>query len=120
MSPPKRALFSLNLDTEADHVHRRVTDFSKEGTDRVKILETKGPTHTHADLTYATKPFERLVDRTVNEVLDETGKKVHFAEGEITYSSNSAERQRDGTSKLNVVSKPKRRQIEAKYDTSEL
>lgn len=119
MAPPKRALFSLNLDSDADHVYQRVEDKSEEGTDRVKILETKGPTTAHSDLKFVTKPFENLVNRTVDGVIEGTGKKVHSAEGELTYSSERSEK-RESNSRLNVVSKTKRRNIENKYDTSEI
>ncbi|KAI8938446.1 hypothetical protein NX059_004338 [Plenodomus lindquistii] len=120
MAPPKRSLISLNLDTDADHVHQRVTHHNKDGDDSIKVLETTGPTHSHSDFSYVTKPFEKVVNRAVNDVVDGTGKKVHSAEGSVSYSSSSTERRRDGSSRLNVVSKPKRRAIENKYDTSEL
>lgn len=102
MAPPKRALFSLNLDTDADHIHQRISHHNKD------------------DLAYITKPFENAVNKTVNDVVDGTGKKVHTAEGKISYSSHSTERRRDANSNLNIVSKPKRRALENKYDTSEL
>jgi ribose 5-phosphate isomerase B len=119
MTPPKRALFSLNLDSDADHVYQRVSDHSKEGTDRVKVLETKGPTHGHTDLTYVTRPFEKTVNRVVNDVITGSGKKVHSAEGELTYSTESSS-SRTGNSRLNVKNKSRRRALEEKYDTSEL
>ncbi|KAH7379637.1 hypothetical protein BKA66DRAFT_571449 [Pyrenochaeta sp. MPI-SDFR-AT-0127] len=119
MAPPKRALFSLNLDSDADHVYQRVNEHSDQGTDKVKILETRGPTTAHSDLKFVTKPFENLVNRTVDGVIEGTGKKVHSAEGELTYSSERSER-KENRSRVNVVSKTKRRNIENKYDTSEL
>ncbi|KAL6711030.1 hypothetical protein ACN47E_006905 [Coniothyrium glycines] len=119
MAPPKRALFSLNLDTDADRVYQRVEDHSEAGTDRVKVIETKGSTHGHTDLTYITKPFESTVNRAVNDVVDGTGKKVHSAQGELTYSTESSS-SRTGSSNLNVKSKARRRALEEKYDTSEL
>jgi hypothetical protein len=119
----KRALFSLNLDTDADHVYQKVTDNSKEGEERVKVIESKGPTHGHTDLSYVTKPFEKTVNRAVNEVVKGSGKKVHSAEGNLTYSTERRTgKNEEGREKsnLNVVSKTKRRNIERKYDTSEL
>ncbi|EMD63142.1 hypothetical protein COCSADRAFT_359344 [Bipolaris sorokiniana ND90Pr] len=89
MAPPKRALFSLNLDTDADHVYQRVEDHSKPSDERIKVLETKGATHGHTDLSFVTKPFEKTVNRAVENVLD--GKKVVSKEGEITYSTTSSE-----------------------------
>jgi ribose 5-phosphate isomerase B len=123
--PPKekRALFSLNLDTDADHVYQKVTDHNE---DRVRVIESKGPTHGHSDLSYVTKPFEKTVNRAVNDVVEGSGKKVHSAKGSLSYSTQRTERRsgkeetdRDG-SRLNIVSKAKRRNIERKYDTSEL
>ena len=119
MPPPKRAVFSLNLDSSADHVHERVEDGSEKGTDRFKVIESKGPTTTHSDIRYVAKPFENLVNRTVNDVLEGSGKKVNSAEGQVSYSTRRSEKS-EGKSRLNVVSKLKRRSIEEKYDTSEL
>ncbi|KAI4955067.1 hypothetical protein J4E91_000923 [Alternaria rosae] len=96
MAPPKRALFSLNLDTDADHVYQKVEDHSKDGTDRVKVIESKGPTHGHTDLSYVTKPFEKTVNRAVNEVIEGSGRKVHSAEGHVSYSTNRTERRGGG------------------------
>ena len=141
MAPPKRALFSLNLDTDADHVYQKVEDHSKDGDERVKVLESKGPVSGHTDLSVLTRPFEKTVNRAVDEVLDGTGKRVQRAEGEVRYSSSSTASRKGGTrgtlrdrrednsdeeegkekrGNLNVVSKSKRRGIEKKYDTSEL
>jgi len=128
---PKRALFSLNLDTDADHVYQKVEDHSKDGQDSVRVLESKGPTRGHTDLSYITRPFEKTVNRAVDEVIEGTGKKVHSAKGELSYSTSATnETRRSGTSRdaeaaeersiVNVVSKAKRRNIERKYDTSEL
>jgi ribose 5-phosphate isomerase B len=127
--PPKekRALFSLNLDTDADDVYQKVTDHNDKGEERVKVIESKGPTHGHTDLSYITKPFEKTVNRAVNGVVEGSGKKLHSAEGSLSYSTQRTER-RSGNqtqedrenSRLNVVSKAKRRDIERKYDTSEL
>jgi hypothetical protein len=128
--PPKdkRALFSFNLDTDADHVYQKVTDHNDKGEERVKVIEGKGPTHGHTDLSYVTKPFEKTVNRAVNEVVGGGSgkKKVHGAEGSLSYSTTRTER-RGGKEEddrerrnINVVSKIKRRNIQRKYDTSEL
>lgn len=137
MAPPKRALFSLNLDTDADRIYQRVEDHNKHGDERVKVLETKGPTRGHTDLSFVTKPFENTVNRAVEEVIDGTGKRIVSKEGEITYSTSSSSSRTKGRSSvrrhddedddesqersnLNIVSKSKRRALENKYDTSEL
>jgi ribose 5-phosphate isomerase B len=116
---PKRALFSLNLDSDADHIYQRVDEHSKEGTDRVKIIETKGPSHTHTDLSYITKPFENIVNRTVDGVIEGTGKKVHSAQGEIHYNTESSS-STSSRRTINVKNNSRRKKIEEKYDTSEL
>ncbi|EFQ85496.1 hypothetical protein PTT_19559 [Pyrenophora teres f. teres 0-1] len=87
---PKRALFSLNLDTDADHVYQKVQDHSKDGEDSVRVLESKGPTRGHTDLSYITRPFEKTVNRAVDEVIDGSGKKVHSAKGKLSYSTSSS------------------------------
>ena len=124
--PPKakRALFSLNLDTDADHVYQKITDHNEEGQERVKVIESKGPTHGHSDLSYITKPFEKTVNRAVNDVIEGSGKKVHSADGQLSYSTSHSETRTENNdkerSRLNIVSKAKRRTLERKYDTSEL
>ncbi|KAF1980200.1 hypothetical protein BU23DRAFT_576247 [Bimuria novae-zelandiae CBS 107.79] len=89
---PKRALFSLNLDNNADHIYQRVEDHNKEGKYKVKVLESTGPTVGNTNLSFVTKPFEQVVNRTVEGVIDGTGKKVHSAEGEIHTSIDKSEK----------------------------
>lgn len=115
---PKRALFSLNLDSNADHIYQRVEDHNKEGKDKIKVLESTGPTVGNTSLAIVTKPFEQAVNRTVEGVIDGTGKKVHSAEGEIHYDVNKSEK---GTSTRTVkVHKKPGKSIEDQYDTSDL
>lgn len=110
MPPPKRTVFSLNLDTATSPV-------SKDGA---RPIDSTAPSHTHSDLQYVTKPFENLVNRTVNEVVEGTGKTVNKAEGKLSYSSTETPKQKSDRGTLNITSKLKRRNIERKYDTSEL
>ena len=116
--PPKRALLSLNVDSQAEHVYQRVNDHSKPG-EKTKVIETTGPTVGHTDLQYLSKPSEKLVNRTVQGVEKETGKKVTSAEGELTYSS---QRSTTGTSTKHTVKDSTRtkHRIEKLYDTSDL
>ncbi|KAF2242966.1 hypothetical protein BU26DRAFT_570380 [Trematosphaeria pertusa] len=120
MAPPKRALFSLNLDSNADHIYQRVEDHNKEGTDKVKVLESSGPTHGNTNLSFVTKPFEEAVNRTVEGVIEGTGKKVHSAEGELTYDINKSEQETSSGSRTVKVHKKGRKKIEDSYDTSDL
>ncbi|KAJ8112481.1 hypothetical protein OPT61_g5155 [Boeremia exigua] len=114
---PKRALFSLNVDSETDHIYHRVNDHSKPG-EKTKVIETSGPTVGHTDLQFVSKPFEKLVNRTVEGVEEATGKKVHSAEGELTYSS---QRSSTGTGRKTVKDSTRtKRRIEKLYDTSDL
>lgn len=118
MAPPKRALFSLNLDSNADHVYQRVEDHNKEGAAKVKVLESSGPTVGNTNLSFVTKPFEQAVNRTVEGVIEGTGKKVHSAKGELVYETH---REESGTGKRTVeVHKKNKKSIEDQYDTSDL
>lgn len=117
---PKRALFSLNVDSEADHIYQRVKDHSKPG-EETKVIES-GPTVGHTDLQYLSKPFEKLVNRTVEGVEESTGKKLHSAEGEITYSSQRSSAGTGSSSKSKTVKDSTRtkHRVEQLYDTSDL
>lgn len=84
MAPPaKRALFSLNLESQSESLYSRVDDKNRPGDDRVKVLESSGPTTGSTHLEFVTKPFEKLVDRTVEGVVEGTGKKLDSVEGDI-------------------------------------
>lgn len=118
MSPPRRALFSLNVDSETEHLYQRVDDKRKDGKEKVKVVESSGPTVGHTDYQFVTKPFETLVNRTVDGIVEGSGKKLHSAEGEVTYSSQKSER---GTSSNTITTnRTSRRNIERNYDTSDL
>lgn len=116
--PPKRAVFSLNVDSEAEHIYQRVNNHSKPG-EKTKVFETSGPTVGHTDLQLV-KPFEKLVNRTVQGVEEGTGKKVHSAEGELTYSSQRSTSGAGGTTKTVKDSTRSKRRVEQLYDTSDL
>jgi len=118
MTPPKRALFSLNLDSNADHIYQRVEDHNKEGEGKIKVIESTGPTVGSTNLTVLTKPFEKVVNRAVEGVIEGTGKKVHSAEGELHYEVSREEK---GSSSQTVkVQKGPVKRLEDQYDTSEL
>ena len=115
--PPKRALLSLNVDSQTEHVYQRVNDHTKSGG-KAKVIESSGPTYGHTDLQLVTKPVEKLVNRTVEGVEESTGKKVHSVGSELTYSS---QRSTSGshTRTVKASSRTKRR-VEQLYDTSDL
>lgn len=117
--PPKRALLSLNVDSQAEHAYQRVDNHSKPG-ERAKVIETSGPTYGHTDLQLVTKPFEKLVNRTVEGVEESTGKKVHSAEGELTYSSQRSSSGSGSTTRTITDSSRSKRRVEQLYDTSDL
>lgn len=114
---PKRALFSLNLDSTADHIYQRVEDHNKDGKDKVKVLESSGPTTGTTSLSFVTKPFEQAVNRTVEGVIDGTGKKVTSAEGELRYDVTKSEK--SSSSRTTHVTNSTKT-IDDKYDTSDL
>jgi hypothetical protein len=135
MAPPKRALLSVTLDTDADHVYQRVEDHNKDGDDRITVLETKGPSLGHTDLKVLTKPFESVVDRTVQGFVDGTGRRVDSVEGTLEYGTHRSERTSASGHKVvrrvkndssnsnssNHKNREKRKEsIEDQYDTSEL
>lgn len=99
MSPPKRAIFSLNVDSNTEHLYERIEyhdDKHKERGEKVKVVEHSEPSFGSTKVEIVTKPFEKAVQRTVERVCD--GKIVK-------------ERNRDSR---------KKRDIEAEYDTSDL
>ncbi|KAH8729106.1 hypothetical protein GQ44DRAFT_723996 [Phaeosphaeriaceae sp. PMI808] len=114
MTPPKRGVFSLNFDSTSDH-YERISEEHLDGTNTVKVFNTKGPSHSHTDVSYVTKPFEKIVNQTVNDVIEGTGKKVHSIEGDIHYTNDQ-----ESSSTLSIKNKAKKRALERKYDTSEL
>lgn len=120
---PKRSVFSLNIDSNTEHFHQRISD--PDHRDGDKVIEINGPTHGHTDLSYISKPFEKVVNRAVDEVVKDTGKKVGSVEGDIHYTSQSSKNTSSSsnstyTGNLNIKNKSARRLIERKYDTSEL
>jgi hypothetical protein len=114
---PKRALFSLNLESNADHIYQRVEDHNKEGKDKVKVIESSGPTVGNTSLSIVTNPLEQAVNRTVESVVDGTGKKVHSVEGEVHASISRSE---EGTGTRTAKVKRTGKKLEDTYDTSDL
>jgi hypothetical protein len=119
---PKRSVFSLNIDSNTEHYHQRISE--PDHPDGNKVVEINGPTHGHTDLSYISKPFEKVVNRAVDEVVKDTGKKVRSVEGDIRYTSQSSKNTSSSSStytgNLNIKNKSTRRFIERKYDTSDL
>ncbi|PSN69221.1 hypothetical protein BS50DRAFT_572381 [Corynespora cassiicola Philippines] len=117
MTPPKRALFSLNIDSNAEHIYQRVDDHNN---DKHKVLETSGPVHGSTNLQLVTRPFEKAVERSIERIVD--GKHVADAEGDITYETHQSvngESPRRSTKTVHVKKKGKQ-SVEEQYDTSDL
>ncbi|ORY03667.1 hypothetical protein BCR34DRAFT_605156 [Clohesyomyces aquaticus] len=101
MTPPKRALFVLNVDSQTEHLFERI-EFHNEGSkdkegsgaDKVKVIDQSEPSSGSTRVEIVTRPFEKAVQRTIERVCD--GKVV-----------------REGNYK-------KKRDIEEDYDTSDL
>lgn len=111
---PKRSIFSLNLNDSGTTSHQHVSA-NKDTTnldDGVKVFDTKGA-----------KGFERgfgkLVNRVVDDVLEDSGKKVTSVEGDL-YSTSTRTKTRESSSTLQVRDSRRRKKLEEKYDTSEL
>lgn len=115
---PKRAFFSLNVDSQSEHIYPRVEEQHTSGR---KIIETSSG---DTDLSSVTKPFEKAVNRAVDDVVQSsTGKKVHSVDGDLHYTtekSSSSSGTSTNTSTLAIRNKSSRRAIERKYDTSDL
>jgi ribose 5-phosphate isomerase B len=99
----KRAFFSLNVDSDADHVYERTVDH-RNGKDKVTVRESGEPRVGNTSLNVLTKPFEREIKRSIERVVD--GRTVR--DTKTTYDDGSERPQRRKT------------RIEDKYDTSDL
>jgi ribose 5-phosphate isomerase B len=102
MTPPKRAIFSLNVNTNAEHFYERIEDHLKD--DKVTVREHKEPLVGNTSVHILTKPFEKKVQRSVTRAVD--GRVVRDTE---TYDSSSS-KSRSGC----------KSRIEDKYDISDL
>jgi hypothetical protein len=109
MSPPKRAFFSLNVDSNADHIYERIEHHGKDGKDTVKVKEHREPLAGSTSLQVLTQPFEKEVKRSVERIVD--GRVVRDTE---TYSSDKPD---SHTVKLE---NKRKKSLWEKYDTSDL
>ncbi|KAH7064159.1 hypothetical protein BKA63DRAFT_179660 [Paraphoma chrysanthemicola] len=124
MAPPKRALFSLNYESDVQHFDQHVSRPTEDDEqDGIKVFETKG----NNEVSKIVRPFEKTVNRAVNEVIKDTGKKVGRVDGDLHYtsetkSSSSGTRTTSSNthSNLSIHNKSARRALERKYDTSDL
>lgn len=109
MAAPKRAVFSLTVDSNTEHIYERTEDHTKEGKGKVKVREYKEPLIGNTSLHILTKPFEKEVQRSVERTID--GRTVR----DTTYSYS------DSTSSVSSGQKQHRKKsVEEKYDTSDL
>lgn len=141
MAPPKRTHISLNVNAQAESLYSRVEDNNRKdqhGNPKVKVLESSGPTSGSKHLEFVTKPFEKIVDRTVDGVLEGTGKRVdddqdiEQVEGRSRTSDNTGPEGHWTVTKTNAnvktqtrhvdnrSSKSKKNRVWEVYDTSEL
>ncbi|KAF2662663.1 hypothetical protein K491DRAFT_700398 [Lophiostoma macrostomum CBS 122681] len=81
MSPPKRAFFSLNVDSNADHIYERIEHHDKEGKDKIKVKEHSEPLVGSTSLQVLTQPFEKEVKRSVERIVDGRVKPLRIAFG---------------------------------------
>ncbi|KAF2019358.1 hypothetical protein BU24DRAFT_459040 [Aaosphaeria arxii CBS 175.79] len=102
MTPPKRALFSLNISSNADHIYQRVEDRNTDGKDRVQVREHNDPLVGQTNLEILTRPFEKEVKRSVERIVD----------GRVVTDTKI---ERSGSGNKHVSNK-----VEDKYDTSDL
>jgi hypothetical protein len=87
--PPKRTFFSLNLESETEHLYRRVTDHNDNEKDKVTVWESTAPSVGSTKVEFWTRPLEHVVDRTTVE--GATEKKIVSREGEVNYQQRSSE-----------------------------
>jgi ribose 5-phosphate isomerase B len=102
--PKRRAFFSLNVDSTADHIYERIEDYNKEKTDRVKVREQSGPLRGSTHLHVLGNPYEKEVQRSIERIVD--GRVVRDTLTTYDHSDTN--------------SPPRKKSIEDKYDTSDL
>lgn len=109
MSQPKRrAFFSLNVDSNAEHIYERVEDHNKDKKDSLKVREQTGPVVGNSSVQIITRPFEKEVQRSIERIVD--GRVVRDTTTYRSTSPSPSSRQKSS----------KKRSIEDKYDTSDL
>lgn len=104
MAPPKRAIFSLNVDSNAEHFLERIEDHSKQGKGKVKVREHKEPFVGNTSLQLLTRPFEKEVQRSVERIVD--GRVVK--DTKITRENSQTRNEK------------RKKSVEERYDTSDL
>jgi len=111
---PKRGLFNLSLSDNGTttHQHASASKDDLDDSDGVKVFETKGTRGIE-------RGFGNLVNRVVDDVVRDSGKKVTSAEGDL-YSTSTKTSTRESTSTISVKDSRRRKRLEQKYDTSEL
>jgi ribose 5-phosphate isomerase B len=123
MAPPKRALFSLNYESDVQHLDQHISRRPDDGDDGITFFDNKGENA----VSKLARPFEKTVNNAVNQVINDTGKKVGSVEGDLHYTSHSSGSKASTTSStktrdsnLSIHNPSTRRAIERKYDTSDL
>ncbi|KAF1995410.1 hypothetical protein P154DRAFT_580849 [Amniculicola lignicola CBS 123094] len=107
MSPPKRAIFSVNIESSSESVYQRA-----ENKDHRNEAQHQESTHGTSHVEILTKPFQKEAKRSVERVLD--GKIVDQQDGN-EYEVGSIEsaiekKKKKGTGKS----------VKEEFDTSDL
>ena len=93
--PPKRALFSLNIDSNADHLYERIEHHNDEDKGKDRVIERTEPTAGSTKVEIVTRPFERAVERTVERIVDGKVVREHRTTNETGNGKRTAKRLED-------------------------
>jgi len=121
MTPPKRAIFSLNVDSEIESLRAERTDYNREHEEKEKrVVDSKGPIastgRTHIEI--VRKPGEKRIERTVE------GLGLGLADRDTDREETSEKNRGTTYTSTTITSKPAAKEpgtdINEQYDTSDL
>lgn len=117
MGPPKRALFSLNIDSNVEHIAPKARDERGTSSSGGKAPESTSEGRTSVQV--LTRPFERAVEGVLEDVLERTGEKE---DGKKTWVKKVETRvDSEGTHTTSTTKTTgKKGGLEERFDTSEL
>ncbi|KAF2261504.1 hypothetical protein CC78DRAFT_583604 [Lojkania enalia] len=105
--PPKRGLFSLNVDPNTENLLEKIKEHNKDWRERVNVVGHNEPVHDNTSLRIFTKPFEKEVQQSIERIVDENSSRRESTNTSTPSSSSS---------RKTVIVKP----LEEEYDTSDL